>query len=374
MKRTALSIVVAVLAASLLCAASKKEEMLMNALQDPNPQSKLDKLEAYNAQYGAKEDTLTKLLYVNLVKTSLQVKQFDKVIQYGEKALTLKGVVPTDSFALDVNNNMWKAFFALKEMQKAFDKAQTVIDIARTSVDPSARATYIAPALNLQVAVIDSRSETDPAVKREALQKAVEALRLDTGNSQYLVNVVVLGDKLVKLGDSDGAIMAFDSAMQVKPQIELASRLAVLWEKKGDKEKAVSYLKAAYSLRNNARTAYYIAALVQKNNVDEAMNYLAEAFLINDQDFSVKAVKFLRHLFFNVKNTPLDPKTPTAELKAQAEQLDLQFTAILDAARNRLGLEEEKYRAIMDANHDLLQGLTTETTPPADSSQPPAAG
>jgi tetratricopeptide (TPR) repeat protein len=338
MKKAIVLIVIALLAATLLISASKKEDMLMTALQDPDQQSKLDKLEAYYAQYGSKEDSLSKLLYNHLIKTSLQLKLYDKTIMYGEKSLLLKSVDPNDGFAMDIYRSLSVAYFAQKEFQKAYDMAQKVIDIASLSVDAGARIIYVAPALNLQVAVIDSRSETDTAVKKEALLKAIEAYKADHSNGQYMANILVLGDKLLKLGDIDTVIAQYEQAMQIKPQVELATRLAVLFQKKSDQEKSIAYMKAAYALKSNARIAYNIAAMIQKINVDEALNYLAEAFLLNDPAISPKSEQFLKHLFYNIKNQPPDSKLPAEQQKALIDEQDVQYNTLLNEARTRLGL------------------------------------
>ncbi len=178
MKKSMLFILVLTLAGSLMFASSnkKKEEKLLTALQETDLQVRLQLLESFVSEFGNKEDNLSKLLYNNLVKTSFQLKQYDKTILYGDKALGLKSLDPQDGFALEIFRPIAIAAFQVKDMEKANLMAERIISLADLSVNPATRKAYIAPMLMLQALVLDARSEDDVATRKEALQKAIAAL------------------------------------------------------------------------------------------------------------------------------------------------------------------------------------------------------
>jgi hypothetical protein len=92
-------------------------------------------------------------------------------------------------------------------------------------------------------------------------------------------------------------------------------------------DKAIENLKISYQMKKNAKVAYDLGVLLNKTDIDSAMNYLAESDLLNDEKYSPKALELLQHLFFNVKSK--------GQLPAEQEK---GFQEILLSAKNRLGI------------------------------------
>ena len=70
-----------------------------------------------------------------------------------------------------------------------------------------------------------------------------------------------------------------------------------------------------------------MGVLLNKTDIDSAMNYLAESNLLNDEKYSPKALELLQHLFFNIKSKGQLP-----------EEQEKGFQEILLAAKTRLGI------------------------------------
>jgi tetratricopeptide (TPR) repeat protein len=92
--------------------------------------------------------------------------------------------------------------------------------------------------------------------------------------------------------------------------------------------KAIENFKASYALKKNAQVAYNLGILLNQNQeLDSALEYLAESHLLNDEKFSPEAQKLLQHLvyFEKTKGQP------------QPEQ-DKVYNEIIAAAKVRLGI------------------------------------
>ncbi len=76
--------------ALVLAVMSKTQTDAWIAIQgEKDPQIRLEKLEEYYKTYGDKAERNAIYMYLSLTDTAYQLQQFDKTIQYGEKALPL---------------------------------------------------------------------------------------------------------------------------------------------------------------------------------------------------------------------------------------------------------------------------------------------
>lgn len=332
MKKLLAYVMIALLVASALLWADEKQDLWRRADAETNLEQKFSLLEEYAAKYP--QDENAKVLYWNLSFLSYQLKKYDKTIKYGELALAQEG--------LD-NNNRLNLYLYLAnsynvtktDQEKARHYAEQVVSLAKVlkgdeKVSPRYDKNYIVPALRIQIQILYAKGKNDPQLLLEATSKAVEIYRDYDQSVRSSHMIVTLSDRLYKVNKKDEAIDALEQIIDIeRPNPKYIGFLASWLSKRakpGDKEKAVNYLERSYQARKNVKTAYNIAILVQKNDLDKALKYLAEAHMMNPQNKNSDAYKLLRHLFYNVK----------LKNKPQEEQ-DQAFNTLLEAAKSRLG-------------------------------------
>ena len=319
-----------VIGASALPAMNKEQTDVWIAIQgEKNLQTRLDKLEEYYKTYGDKDERNAIYMYMDLVNTAYQLQQFDKTIQYGEKALLYKEMDPQNKLLIYLflanAYNLTK-----KDIDKAYNYADLVIELAKSlhienQSNANIDANFIAPALRIQVQLLLSKPQN---VKNttDAFNKALDAYKLD--NSDKSCNFVLyLSERMVKLNQVEGAIKGVEIINEAKPNADYANRLAFWYERLGNRPKAIENLKSSYQMKKSSKVAYDLGVLLNKTDIDSAMDYLAESNLLNDEKYSPKAMELLQHLFFNVKSK--------GQLPADQEK---GFQEILLAAKTRLGI------------------------------------
>jgi tetratricopeptide (TPR) repeat protein len=319
-----------VIGASVLPAMNKEQtDAWMAILGEKNLQARLDKLEEYFKIYGDKDERNAIYMYLNLADTAYQLQQFDKTIQYGEKALLYKEIEAQNK--LRIYLFLANAYnLTKKDIDKAYSYADLVIELAKslrleTQSNTTINTGFIAPALRIQVQLLLSKPK-DIKNTTDAFNKALEAYKLD--NSEKSSNFVLfLSERMVKLNQVESAIKGIETINQAKPTADNANRLAFWYERLGNRAKAIENLKISYQMKTNSKVAYDLGVLLNKTDIDSAMNYLAESNLLNDEKYSPKALELLQHLFFNVKSK--------GQLPAEQEK---GFQEILLAAKTRLGI------------------------------------
>jgi tetratricopeptide (TPR) repeat protein len=320
-----------VIGASMLSAMNKVQtDAWMDILGEKNLQAKLEKLEEYSKTYGDKTDeTNARYMYLNLADTTYQLQQFEKTIQYGEKALLYKDIEAQNK--LRIYLFLANAYnLTKKDIEKSYSYADLVIELAKslrleTQSNTIIDTSFIAPALRIQVQLLLSKPQ-DVKNTTDAFSKALESYRLD--NSEKSSNFVIfISERMVKLDQVEAAIKGVEIINQAKPNADYYKTLGMWYARLKNQDKAIENLKASYQMKKNGKVAYDLGVLLNKTDIDSAMNYLAESNLLNDEKYSPKALELLQHLFFNVKSKDLLP----------AEQ-EKGFQEILLAAKTRLGI------------------------------------
>jgi tetratricopeptide (TPR) repeat protein len=317
-------------AALLLPVMSKVQTDAWIAIQDEkNLQARLDKLEEYYKTYGDKDERNAIYMYLSLAETSYQLQQFEKTIQYGEKALIYKDLDPQNKLRLCLflanAYNLTK-----KDPEKAYGYADTLIELGKSmrvenQSSAALDANYIAPALRIQVQILAAKPE-DPQNAVSAFNKSLEAYQLDKSDKSANF-VLVFSERMLKNQRVEDAIRGIEAINQNKPSAEYFKMLGMWYARLKNQEKAIENLKASYQMKNNAKVAYDLGVLLNKTDIDSAMNYLAEANLLNDEKYSPEALKLLQHLVLFVKTKG----------QPQAEQ-EKAFNDIIAAAKTRLGI------------------------------------
>jgi tetratricopeptide (TPR) repeat protein len=318
------------ISAFILLAMNKAQtDAWMDILGEKNLQTKLDKLEEYYKTYGDKDERNAIYMYLHMADCAYQLQKFDKTILYGEKALSYKEIEAQNKLRIYLflanSYNLTK-----KDIDKAYSYADLVIELAKslhseTQSNTTIDTNFVAPALRIQVQLLLTKPQ-DIKNTTDAFNKALESYKLDKSDKSSNF-VLFLSDRMVKLNQVEGAIKGIETINQGKPNPEYFSRLAFWYERLGNRAKAIENLKSSYQMKKSSKVAYDLGVLLNKTDIDTAMNYLAEANLLNDEKYSPKALELLQHLFFNVKSK--------GQLPADQEK---GFQEILLAAKTRLGI------------------------------------
>jgi tetratricopeptide (TPR) repeat protein len=196
---------------------------------EKNLQARFDKLEEYYKTYGDKDERNAIYMYSFLAEAAYQLQQFDKTIQYGEKALLYKET--------DAQNKLRVYLFLAnaynqtkKDIDKAYSYADSVIELAKslrleTQGNTTFDSSFIAPALRIQVQLLLSKP---PDIKNttDAYNKALESYNLD--RSEKSANFVLfLSERMVKIDKVEEAIKGVETINQAKPNADYYKMLGV---------------------------------------------------------------------------------------------------------------------------------------------------
>jgi len=327
---TMLVVVGLVLVVSVLGAqADDPEKLFLNALSEKDPQIKLEKLVRYEQQYGKQAGALSKLLYANLVLAAYPLKDYEKTVNYGGKALALEGhdAMTRMKLCLYVSTSL---LLLERDVPQALVLAEEAYSHGKKffteSADPYYRNQFVIPALKNQIVALKAGGEPDQL--QSAFRKAQELYALDP-SPVALQLLCDSGNQLQKAGQAEEPIAVFENLLSKRPQPEIARRLAIWLDAQSQRPKAIEYLQLSYHLDRKARTAYELAILLQADNPPLAMEYLAESFILNDPAVSPRSEEVLRQLFVN---------SPAAKLKPK--DMEKAYEDILNAARARIQANE----------------------------------
>jgi tetratricopeptide (TPR) repeat protein len=334
MKKIAILIIMLItIGLSALPALDKEQTDAWTALVgEKDLQVKMQKLEAYYNKYGAKEDRYSMYMYIHLAQTSYLLQQYDKTLQFGEKALTYKEIDASNKLPLYLylanSYNLTK-----KDLDKAYDYAEQIITLANslrseTQGNSAIDVNYTAPALRIQVQLLAAKAQ-DPQIALKALNKALEAYKLDKSDKSADF-VIKLSDHLHKIEKIEDAIRGLETINADKPKPEYYITLGKWYNQIKNMPKAIENFKASYAMKRNAQVAYNLGILLnQAQELDSAIGYLAEAYLMNDEKISPEAQKLFEHLVFFEKTKG----------QPQPEQEKI-YNEILAAAKARLGITQ----------------------------------
>jgi tetratricopeptide (TPR) repeat protein len=137
-----------------------------------------------------------------------------------------------------------------------------------------------------------------------------------------------LSEHLRKSDKVEDAIRGIETINQDKPSADFFNLLGKMYNQIKNMPKAIENFKASYVLKKNAQVAYNLGILLNQNQeLDSAIDYLAEAYLLNDEKISPDAFKLFEHLLFFEKTKG----------QPQPEQ-EKAYNELLAAAKARLGI------------------------------------
>jgi len=332
-------LIVLILSFTMLFSVSRKQakeamDKWMIIVSEKDLNVKLTKTEELYIEYGDQNDQMTQLLYSNLVATSYQLAKYDKVIEYGEKALkALPNMEDLEKFKVFLS--LANSYYVTKvDMKKAYDYANALIELAKPFQEKFKESRsdiiYIAPALRLQAKILF----VTPEKMMESLDKALESFTIDQSKVSADL-VLLLANEAVKQNRIDEALVVYEKIFKLKPSTELAKTIGYIYGRKGDDAKTMEFLLASYQLQKSADVAYNIGILYNKiQDVDNAIKYFSESFVLYEKAGNMenmeRARNTLGHLYMNVK---MKESTTTQKEKEKG------YEDILVAAR--LSVEEK---------------------------------
>lgn len=334
MKKTAFWIVMLIFIGVMGLPAIDKEQVdsWTALVGEKDLQVKMQKLEEYYNKYGATEDRYSMYMYVHLAQTTYLLQQYDKTIQFGEKALTYPEIdasnkLPLYLFLANAYN------LTKKDLDKAYDYAEkiiTMVNSLRSATQGSSGLdiSYTAPALRIQVQLLAAKAQ-DPKFALSAFNKSLEAYNVD--KSDKSANFVLkLSEHLLRSNQVEDAIRGVETINNDKPNPDFYKMLGSWYARIKNNPKAIENFKASYAMKKNAQVAYNLGILLNQNQeLDAALEFLAESYLLNDEKYSPDALKLLEHLVFFEKTKG----------QPQADQVKY-YNEVLDAAKVRLGISQ----------------------------------
>lgn len=308
------------------------KDMYENALKEKDPVLKFQKLEEYYNKNRSKQHNVSKKFFLHIVRAAFESKKFDRVIKYGEKALKFEWINEENKLGLYLQIS--NAYVIIKiNLTKAYNYSEFVINLGKLMIQNGLNSglneKFVMPALCLQIRILDKQT-TDLKALENVLKKSIEAY-LYKKSHKFARYIFIFTNRLYyKFNKHDKAIEALEMICNdnsIKP--EYLNKIALWYSKKDENDKAIEYLKRSYNLKKDAKISYSLGKLLQRRNIDEAIDYLAESYLIGDKNTSNNSKILLQHLFFNKK---MEKKPP--------EEKERGYIEILNKARLKLGLKD----------------------------------
>jgi hypothetical protein len=342
-KITFVTIVFLVVSIFLVGSRKEQQELYLNAMNEKDPATKMQLLKEYLQKYGEKKDKFVKFAYLNLSNSAYNLKNYDEAIQYGEEALGYQDLDAANKLLISLS--LANSYYATKrDMDKAYQYCQTVIDVSNNLIQQTKGATaegeqadqtvskyetfYLAPAYRLQGLILYFKDKDNPESIKQAAEKSVEAFNYGKTDTYYKM-AFSLASNLAQKGKFDYAIHIAEKIIdQQKIKYNEADFLAKLYKKKKNKDKSLFYYELAYKTKPTASLAKKLGQMVHKQDAAKALKYFADAFVRGNMDKEDEVYKFLEHLYFNV----------IAKNKSEEEK-EVGFKKVFSDAKARCGVQ-----------------------------------
>lgn len=326
--------------------AKEKDDLYLKAVGEKNLETKIGLLKEYIDKYGTeKDDKYIKFIYIQAVDTSYRLKNYDDTIRYGELAVGIEGIDPSNK--LNVLFEIANAFYITKkDLDKAMNYAESIIELSKEGIkeleksgQDKARADqfinnykmfYLAPAYKLQALVLFNKNKDDAAIIKQAAEKALLAYEIDKSESTATQIFGYAYNLSTKSQFQEAISLAEKVLNKENPKFNEVHFLGVLYFKIKDRDKALYYFETAYKLKPQADLALKIGQLVFKTDAEKGIKYFADSYVLSNFNKETDAYKYLQQLYFN----------EVAKGKTEDEKEE-GFAAVIEAAKSRLGSAEK---------------------------------
>jgi len=312
-----------------------RDKLYLSALTEKNPEFKLQKLEEYYNKYGKKKKYQTSIFFVQLVKTCLRLKKYDKLLSYADIALQYKRLSDVDKSKIKLS----KAYYYIygkKDFKTAESLADEVIAFAKSKKDKSLNA----DALRIKVVILESSSKDVETIKK-ALKTSLEIYNIDHSLksahfvfyfSKKLYNEFTLYDEAIKALEK---ICSDHRAM-----VEHLEQLGLWYMQDGLNKKALKYLIASYMRKKNSKRAYLIGKLMLESDIEKAFQYLGEAYVLSNESYAAKAMDLLKIEYKKELKQKLNKEAEEGQenvKEPEDEEIEAGINKIIEEAKHRLG-------------------------------------
>ena len=251
-------------------------------------------------------------LYADM-NTAYSAKQYDQAVSLAEQILALPELEKVDKKnQLQIRFILANSLFSVK---KDLDKAIAAADALVGQVEEMKGngggnqfdRTFLVPGMQIRFySLVErfkaSKNAGDLVQAADTLWTIYEQYDQKPANVRLLVNIAQMlssadqRDKAIELLEK---LSTRDLGGQGSTCFHL---LATNYSKKGDKARSITYLQKAYDARRIAKYALDLGQMLfASKDVDGAIRYLAEAYVLDQENANSKAYKTLRHLIYNVK-------------------------------------------------------------------------
>ncbi len=324
MKNKLVFLLVIVLVLSFGVNAQTQKELNEKIKDASDPEIKFDLLEKFKEKYSNEKNLESLLLQLSAI--SYQLKKYEKTIEFSEKAVNELKL--DDKKKIQVYLWLANSFYVTKSNnEKVIEYADLCVKLGKQLKGDKEVSQYtkkyIVPALRIQSKVYALDNDPDKVVL--SVPVALEAYGFDKSrNNEKLILSISI--KLYKAGKVKEAIQCVESIYNVeKPKRKYIDKLAMYYNKLGNKAKTIEYYKKSYEIRPSAKTAGRLGILYIKN-VDQAIKYFADAYVLSGMKKSSRYYKYLRQKVYNEK------------MKGKAEEdQDAYFAEVVGKARANTG-------------------------------------
>ncbi|MFQ6082268.1 MAG: hypothetical protein ACE5WD_02780 [Candidatus Aminicenantia bacterium] len=298
-------------------------QLYLKAATEQKQAKKIQLFKEFLSKYSGQGTPYEKYVYANLALMPGTSKDYSRAIEYGEKALSFSDldeftktqlyIVLSGSYT-ELGQNLEKA---KRYADLAIELAQVNVNRDSTATTPKQWQRLLGGGYYAKASTLRKLNQDVQAV--DYLIKAYNILK----NQQIARDLKKVAKTCYNLKRYKEAENACSIAYSVLKDYESTYYYAKALYRNGKKEQALIYFKRAYNKYRHSDIAYNIGIILAKDEtrLDEAINYLAEATVLNNGNISGQAKKLLEHLYFNKK-------------KGTKEE----FEKLLKDAKTRLGL------------------------------------
>ena len=302
-----------------------KEALYLAAITEQNPEIKMQKLEEYFAKYAKKKKHQTAPLFIHLVETAYKLKAWDKLANYSKMAFDSGKLSEIDQ----MNVKLKLAYYnmtAKKDLAAAEKLADEILAFGKKINNAMCDKMFCAPALRIKIAILEAQA-TDSEAIGKALGASFEVYKIDKSQKSADFIFYFAQKMYNELGQYDKAIAALEKISDIpNAKVEHMDKLASWYMSDGYNDKALKYYEKSYNQAKNAQKAYLVGKLTYKNDLTKGLNYLAEAYVLDEAPYSDQAKELMEEAY---KESQPEETTP--------EQIDEAIQRIIEDAQVRLG-------------------------------------
>ncbi len=273
--------------------------LYIRAIKEQSLDAKIQLFEEYLAKYGKIGLDYDKYVYANLALSYNQKKDYEKTVDFGEKAISAQDIDNLTKIQLYLTISG-----AYNELNRNLEKAHNYAKIAEeliTTQKESGSTVLTQQQWTQLLASVNFLSGSIHVKKgelKEGIDKWVDAYKV-LKSPQILRQFKVNGIAQYNQKKYSNAEIFFKSHFELSGDPDSAYWLGKTCFFLDKLDEAEKYFLLAYDKRKNSEIALNLGIITnKKKKVDEAIKYFAEAVVLNSHSkFSADAKKYLEKLY-----------------------------------------------------------------------------